>query len=237
MEDDPEAPPPHTAFDSPTASLSIPPVNAEPDITHSGNFDDAPVVNAVNLPSGSSSGDDGSFLAGRLTAEQLMEWRDGFGAEQQSRGGGGRGGRGRGRGGRGSATAAGQAGRGCRAGRGGRGNASAARVVAEPQVHIFSFTGTMNGGDITVADLRRVEEFLLSRSARFSVSIELQPQAGNLHLQGIIRVTCVSATKFGKELKAFLGWGAMHKVCMRTLNYGVRLHTWIGMIGYCHKVP
>ena len=54
-------------------------------------------------------------------------------------------------------------------------------------------------------------------------------------MQGVIKVITTTATVFGNKIRSLLAWPVGSRIACNTLNYGVRLHTWVGMIGYCHK--
>ena len=57
----------------------------------------------------------------------------------------------------------------------------------------------------------------------------------HLHIQGVIRIYDSSAQWASRHLREYLGWKKDYgKIMMKGLT-GKRLHTFIGMIGYCLK--
>lgn len=104
----------------------------------------------------------------------------------------------------------------------------------------ISVTVVRKKGQVSLEERNRVCALVDRECLAGCIATEKGGNAANLHLQGVVRV-CVNAPGvFSKMLREALGWHGAHpgatdgRITCRKLRQN-KLHTWHGMIGYCHK--
>ena len=111
----------------------------------------------------------------------------------------------------------------------------------KPFVQELSVTIARKRGNVERGEAERLSAWLdgNDRVDAYCFGVERGGTVFQKHIQMVIRVTTTSPKMFKSHLRSAMGWNGEQdrsgvSICVRTLKYE-KVHTWVGMLGYCTK--